>query len=73
MRIMRPGTMGAIGGFAMAASLLSSCVLAPNPATPSPPASLNPGTVEYQLRPQELRSALSGITPGVPNTAAPPR
>jgi hypothetical protein len=44
------------GGLALAAILLAGCEPAPKPTTPI---SLTPGTVEYQLRQQQLQNVQS--------------
>jgi hypothetical protein len=44
--------------------LLAGCEPAPPPTSPI---SLSPGTVEYQLRQQQLQNARSGVNPGIQN------
>jgi hypothetical protein len=61
------GAVGRIsGGLALAVTLLAGCEPAPKPASPI---SLSPGTVEYQLRQQQLQNARSGVNPGIQNPA----
>jgi hypothetical protein len=51
-------------------ALVTLAIAACQPAPPSGPIALTPGTTEYQLRQQQLQNARSGANPGVQNPVA---
>ena len=53
------------GGLALVALLVAGC----EPARPTTPISLTPGTVEYQLRQQQLQNMQSDTSRGMQNPA----
>jgi hypothetical protein len=55
-----------LGGLALVSLIVAGCEPAPRQNTPI---SLTPGTVEYQLRQQQLQNARSGVNPGIQNPA----
>ena len=57
-----------LGGIALIGLLVAGCDSV-TPASNTGPIALTPGTVEYQLRQQQLQNARSGANPGIQNPA----
>ncbi len=55
-----------LGGVALMAALIAGCTSV-TPAQNTGPIALTPGTVEYQLRQQQLQNAQSGVNTGMQN------
>jgi hypothetical protein len=57
-----------LGGIALVSLFVAGCDSV-TPAKNTGPVALTPGTVEYQLRQQQLQNARSGANPGIQNPA----
>lgn len=55
-----------LGGVALMSALVAGCSSV-TPAQNTGPVALTPGTVEYQLRQQQLQNAQSGVNTGMQN------